>query len=183
MSVHILSQALIELGEERIISMDQDTEPARVVADVYDLERDSLLEEHPWNFAIKRIFLAREEKAPAFGFKYSFCLPADCLFVVETRPVTSFLLEGGRLLTNKEAIGLRYVCRVENVSQMPPAFQVALATRIAAKVCKKLTGSSAEKERLEDLYLKRLRLAKSRDAQSGSTTQVTRPDSFIRVRQ
>ncbi|BBD08748.1 hypothetical protein [Desulfovibrio ferrophilus] len=182
MSVRILSGALLELGEDRITSADQDTERARVVSEVYEDERDSLLEEHPWNFAIFRAGLARLELVPAFGFAHGFRLPADCLYVISVEPETPYKIEGGNLLADLEALSIRYVRRVDDATQMPPTFRVALATRIAARVCKKITGSSAEKERLETLYRDRLRTAKGRDAQGGGTPDAARPDLFVNAR-
>lgn len=182
MSVDILSSALLELGEDRIASADQDTERARVARDVYEVERDALLEEHPWNFAIRRVALARQDAAPAFGEAYAYRLPADCLYVIAVDPDGAYRIEDGALLTDMEAVSVRYVRRVTNTAQMPPTFRVALATRIAARMAKKITGSGAEKERLEDLYRTRLRTAKGRDAMGGGTPESNRPDLFVRAR-
>ncbi|MBU1002374.1 MAG: hypothetical protein KKE73_07605 [Proteobacteria bacterium] len=182
MSVRILSGALLELGEDRITSADQDTERARVVAEVYEDERDSLLEEHPWNFALNRVGLARLTTVPAFGFAHGFGLPADCLSVIAVEPDVPFKIEGGDLLADSEAVSVRYVRRISDATQMPPTFRAALATRIAARICKKITGSSAEKERLESLYRDRLRTAKGRDAQGGGTPDALRPNLFVNAR-
>ncbi len=182
MGVEIMSAALLELGEDRIASADQDTERARVVRDVYAAERDALLEEHPWNFAIRRAALARTDAVPAFGFARAFRLPADCLHVIETDPEAEYRIEGGCLLCDLDAVGARYVRRVENPAEMPPTFKAALAVRVAAKLAKKITGSSAEKERLEKLYADRLRTAKGRDARGGGSPEAHRPDLFERAR-
>lgn len=182
MSVRILSRALMELGEDRITSADQDTERARVVAEVYEDERDALLQEHPWNFAIARSGLARRSAAPDFGFAWAFALPADCLQVLSVWPEADYRVEGDSLLTDLEEASVRYVRRVADPTLMPPAFRAALATRMAARVCKKITGSSAEKERLEEQYRERLRTAKGRDAQGGGTPDAPRPDLFVKAR-
>ena len=182
MSVRILSQALMELGEDRIISADQDTERARVVAEVYEDERDALLEEHPWNFAIARTGLARLCAAPAFGFSARFALPADCLQILSVEPEAPFKVEGGAVLADLDAVSVRYVRRVADATCMPPTFRAALATRIAARVCKKITGSGAERERLEKQYRERLRTAKGRDAQGGGTPDPLRPELFVGAR-
>ena len=182
MSVRILSHALMDLGEDRITSADQDTERARVVAEVYEDERDALLEEHPWNFAIARTGLARLGAAPAFGFAHAFALPADCLLVLEVSPAEAFDIEGSSLLSDADAVDVRYVRRITEPTAMPPTFRAALATRIAARVCKKITGSGAERERLEALYRERLRTAKSRDAQGGGSSEPVRPALLIDAR-
>lgn len=182
-AVSIQSAALVELGDERITSADQDTERARIVSEVYEPERDALLEEHPWNFAIARTELARAASAPAFGHAHAFVLPPDCLTVLDTSPSgICFEIEGGRLLANEPRVAVRYVRRVTKAADMPPTFRAALAARISARIAKKITGSSAEKERMEALYRERLRTAKSRDAQGGGRMAPQRPDVFVRAR-
>ncbi len=185
--VEILSSALVELGEDRITSADQDTERARIVSEVFETERDALLEEHPWKFATTRAELPRLAEAPAFGYAFAFALPADCLHVMDTWPETHCRIEGGRLLADVPAVAVRYVRRVTAAAGMPPTFRAALSARIAAKVAKKITGSSAEKERMLALYADRLKTAKSRDAQGGGTpeppgTGLFAPDRFVRAR-
>lgn len=182
MSVEILSGALIELGEDRIASTDQDTERARLARAVYEVERDAMLEEHPWKFAIRRVALARLADAPAFGYARAFRLPADCLHVIACEPEAAYAIEGGALLCDLEAVAVRYVRRIENPADMPPTFRVALSARVAARLARKITGSSAEKERLEALYRERLRTAKGRDARGGGTPEANRPDLLQRAR-
>jgi len=185
--VEILSSALVELGEDRITSADQDTERARIASEVYETERDALLEEHPWKFATTRAELARLAEVPAFGFAFAFALPTDCLHVLDTWPETHCRVEGGRLLADVPAMAVRFVRRVTGPTAMPPTFRAALSARIAAKVAKKITGSSAEKERMLALYADRLKTAKSRDAQGGGAPEPLDrgpfgPNRFIRAR-
>lgn len=181
--IGIVVSALLELGEEPVVSLDQDAERARVMRELYAAERDGLLEEHPWNFATHRATLARLAEAPAFGPAHAFQLPADCLTVLEVLPAeAAHQVEGGRLLTDSGEAAVRYVRRVADANAMPPTFRAALAARLAAKAARKLTGSSTEKERLENLYRDRLRTAKGRDAQGGGTPQAPRADGLIQAR-
>ncbi len=185
--VEILSSALVELGEDRITSADQNTERARIASEVFETERDALLEEHPWKFATTRAELARLAEIPAFEFAFAFALPTDCLHVMDTWPETHCRIEGGRLLAHEPAMAVRYVRRVTGAAAMPPTFRAALAARIAAKVAKKITGSSAEKERMLELYAQRLKTAKSRDAQGGGSPEppddgIFGPNRFLRAR-
>ncbi len=50
----IANVALSRLGAERIASISEDTENARLINAVYGTLRDEVLRAHPWNFAIKR---------------------------------------------------------------------------------------------------------------------------------
>jgi hypothetical protein len=181
--VSIVVSALLELGEEPVVSLDQDVERARIMRELYLTERDGLLEEHPWNFATRRADLAALAQAPVFGFARAFALPADCLAVQDLEPAgADYRVEAGALLTDAEAVALRYVARVEDVSAMPPSFRATLAARLAAKAARKLTGSGAEKERLEALYRTRLATAKGCDAQGGGPAPSPRADGLLRSR-
>jgi len=181
--IGIVVSALLELGEEPVVSLDQDVERARIMRALYAAERDGLLEEHPWNFATRRASLARLAQAPAFGFANAFALPGDCLTVLDLEPAgAAWRVESGRLLADVAAAAVRYVRRVTDANAMPPTFRAALAARLAAKAARKLTGSSAEKERLEKLAADRLRTAKGRDAQGAGELPAPRADGLVKVR-
>ena len=182
--IGIVVSALLELGEEPVVSLDQDVERARVMRGLYAAERDGLLEEHPWNFATVRAGLARLAEGPAFGFPYAFALPADCLTVLAVEPAAAaWAVESGRLLSDAAGLAARYVRRVTDANAMPPSFRAALAARLAAKAARKLTGSAAEKERLEKLAADRLRTAKGRDAQGAGQLPAPRADGLLRARE
>jgi hypothetical protein len=183
-NVGIANNALLELGADRITSLDQDTEPARIVKHVFDQERDSLLEEHPWNFAVARAEISLLAEAPTYGFRNAFRLPADCLRVLGVDDErAAYRIEDGRLLCDLDQVKIRYLRKVTNPKEMPATFRSALSARIAAKIVIKLTASGAAgRERMEILYQRRLRIAKSADALSGGTTPASRPTAFIDAR-
>lgn len=182
--IGIVVSALLELGEEPVVSLDQDAERARIMRELYAAERDGLLEEHPWNFATVRASLARLAAAPAFGPAHAFALPADCLTVLAVEPATAaWAVESGALLTDAAEAAVRYVRRVTDANAMPPTFRAALAARLAAKAARKLTGSSAEKERLEKLAADRLRTARGRDAQGAGRLAAPRADGLLKARE
>ncbi|MFW5838205.1 MAG: hypothetical protein ACOCVM_09350, partial [Desulfovibrionaceae bacterium] len=156
-NVAIANNALLELGADRITSMDQDTETARIVKHVFDQERDGLLEEHPWNFALARAELPLLGAAPEYGFERAFQLPSDCLRVLDLEEAaTDYRVEAGRLLCDLGQVKVRYIRKITSPRDMPPTFRAALSARIAAKIAVKLTASGvAGKERMEKLYERR----------------------------
>lgn len=83
--VSICSNALLMLGAQTINDFaDQlNLDRAKLCANLYPTVRDDMLRSHPWNCAIKRAVLAPDAVAPAFGYTYSFELPADFLRVLE----------------------------------------------------------------------------------------------------
>jgi hypothetical protein len=183
-NVAIANNALLELGADRITSLDQDTEPARIVKHVFDQERDGLLEEHPWNFALARAELALLGEDPEYGFEHAFQLPADCLRILDLENAgVNYRVEAGKLLCDQGQAKVRYIRRVTSPRDMPPTFRAALSARIAAKIVTKLTASGAAgKQRMEELYHRRLRIAKSADAQSGGPPSRLAPNAYLNAR-
>jgi hypothetical protein len=183
-NVAIANNALLELGADRITSLDQDTEPARIVKHVFDQERDGLLEEHPWNFALARTELGLLDESPEYGFRNAFSLPADCLRLLDLEDeAAAYRVEAGRVLCDLDRVKARYIRKVTSPRDMPSTFRAALAARIAAKIVTKLTASGAAgKERMELLYRQRLKIAKSADAQGGGSPARLRPSTLINSR-
>ena len=65
-NVTIANLALSQLGDMRILSLNDDTKPAREVRAIFDTTRDAELRKHRWNFAIVTTELAAlNETAPA----------------------------------------------------------------------------------------------------------------------
>jgi hypothetical protein len=50
----IANQALRHLGDEKILGLDDTERRAVILNEYYETARDYVLEEHPWNFALKR---------------------------------------------------------------------------------------------------------------------------------
>lgn len=82
--VEICNYALQLIGDESILSLDDATVPAQQCNLRYDSARRTVLEMAFWNFAIKRVELARLTETPPFDFSYYFALPSDLLRVVGT---------------------------------------------------------------------------------------------------
>jgi hypothetical protein len=75
--VEIYNEALGLLGAQKI-SDPSGTGVAAIITSVYSTCRQSLLESHPWNFALKTSLLAQEVYTPVGDdFIYQYALPAD----------------------------------------------------------------------------------------------------------
>ena len=81
-SVAVCNRALSKIGDELIIlSLDDNTKPARYCKALYADTRDFVLRSYPWRFALKRYVLAPLRDKPLFGYEYQFPIPSDCLRV------------------------------------------------------------------------------------------------------
>lgn len=169
-TVEICNAALIKVGASTVISLEDGAKAAQLCAARWPAVRDATLRAHPWNCAIRRVRLAPLLEPPAFGFARQFQLPADCLRVLDVgEAAEGHRCEGGRLLTDAEAVQLTYVRRVEDSEAFDPLLAETIAARLAAELAYPLANSTTLAEALWRAYDSRLREARSADAQgSGS---------------
>jgi len=78
-TVDICNGALNQLGATTILSLTEDSKNARLCNSRFTQVRDAVFRSHPWNCLQKRVELAADTTAPAWGFSYAYTLPADCL--------------------------------------------------------------------------------------------------------
>ncbi len=171
--VEICNSALIKVGADRIISLTDDVERARVVAEQYPKVRDELLRSHPWNFAIARVEIA-STGTPEFEYDNEFLLPSDCLRVLKTDlpDGDDFKIEGRKVLANTSSLKIKYIKRITDVNYFDSNFTEALALRLAYDTAYRITNSSTQAASLYQLYSAALRDARSFDAQEGSADRI-----------
>lgn len=172
-SVDICNLALNEIGETQITELGEDSKAARLCNLIYADTRDEVLRAHPWNFAIKRVALAQLTTTPAFEFSYEFQLPADCLRVIRTDDdLSSYRIEGRKLLSNNCTVKIEYISRVEDTTQFDALFIEVLVVRMAAKLAYNISDNNTLTQLLEQKYRDRMRQAKSMDGQEGTPRSV-----------
>ncbi len=156
----------------------------------YDQTRRQALRRHPWNFATKRVVLAADSIAPAFGWSASFTLPTDFIrmghinqsVIVSDNPVPSSLytIEGGKVLignlsgTDTTQLRLVYVSDFTNVPQMDPAFINYFSILLAKNVSYKFTQSNSTIQRVDALMKEAEATARSIDGQDNPPKRVER---------
>lgn len=140
-SVDICNQALILLGQEPIITMDDSSKQSRLCKRLYEPTLETLLREYPWSFAIRRVILSPEVDTPGFGFTHKFVLPTDCMRIVSTGlEDDQFTIEGNRILCDEVVVYLKYVCKPESASVYDSHFVQVLTHRLAKVMCQALTA-------------------------------------------
>lgn len=150
----ICNLALGILGQNAIMSLDDASQAARFCKQFYAHTRDAVLQSAQWNFAIKRASLSRLSDAPISGWLHQYQLPADHLRVIELNGADissrfgEFAIEGNRLLTDDDGATIRYISRVEDANLFDALFVETLATKLASKLAKPLTGNAQEAQAL-----------------------------------
>jgi hypothetical protein len=119
--------------------------------------RDGLLRSHAWNFAIELATVSKMTDDPAFGWKYQYAMPADCLRIL---PLTKNGMRNGASL-RYEIIGrtiqtdeispikIRYIKRVEDDAMFDASFTELLGVMLAMRMAHFLTGKQSYVERLK----------------------------------
>ena len=161
-------RALSKIGDELIImSLDDDTKPARYCKSLYADTRDFVLRSYPWRFALKRYILAPLKDRPLFGYDYQFALPSDCLRLWKTEEEQRYQLEGRCILADRNIFAFIGISRVEDATQFDPMFVEALSLRLAAELAVPLSASVSLKENLTKEYQQFVQQAKTASAMEG----------------
>lgn len=181
----ICKAALSRLGTETNFTAFGDNTPeARLLELAYDPARRSVLRAHPWAFAIKRAELALDGDTPAFEYTYSFTLPSDCLLVRRTDYEAlgydhDYRVEGGKLLTDDNAVKIEYIANITDTSKFDPLFDDALSQRIAAEIAPALSDNATLAEKLWDVYSSKLAEARAVDAQGKGRPRDVIADKWV----
>lgn len=183
--IDIYNRALIAVGAEPVISLDQDTTRIGILSALYPTERDIVLRAHPWNCAVRRVTLAQIVAAPLFGYDHAYELPTDpyCLRVLALEdPSIEYRIEGRQLLTDEGApLYATLIVRVEDVGQFDALLLDAIALRLAWRTAYRFTENRTLADDLLNQYGAVLREARSIDAQEG-TPETIAADEFLMAR-
>lgn len=163
----IANRALVKLGQSRITSLTDDNKTARTLNSMFDRVRDAEMRKRRWSFTIKRVVLAADAQAPAFGYSTQYTLPTDCLRVVEVNGADfgpdlsdyrgsgrrAFLIEGRKLLAGgygmqvpAGGLQIRYIAAIADTTLWDACFIEAFACKLAIEACETLTGSSDKRK-------------------------------------
>lgn len=168
----ICNSALILLGADSINAITDQTNAARALNAVWNLERDAELRKHVWKFTIARANLPALATAPNNGpYNTQFELPAGCLRVMQvgnsnmdypgvdlsdfrSGPTNDdYAIEGGMVLSNLDPpISIRYVQQITDCTQWDSAFTSAFAARLARVTCFRITQSTNKEKDTEAAY-------------------------------
>lgn len=168
--VQICNRALIRLGADTITVLTENSKEGRLCNILYNQVRKALLRSHPWNFAIGRATLAASTTAPAFGFDYSYPLPADCLRVWQLyNSKSTYQIEGRTLLTDDTTAKIIYIKDITDTTKFDSLFSTIFSLRLAMELSYNITSNASVTAALTDEYMKLRREARLFDGQEGST--------------
>ena len=167
-TVDICNGALNQLGATTILSLTEDSKNARLCNSRYTQVRDGLFRTHPWNCLQKRVELAVDTTAPAWGFSYAYTLPADCLRLLRILDYDSnYKVEGRKILSNESTIKLIYVSTITDPNEMDVLLRETISAGIAADLGYAITANLQVSKLMQEKYQYKLSEARHTDASEG----------------
>lgn len=173
-NIDIANAALLKLGADRITSLNDNNDRARVLNQRFTMVRDAELRRHRWRFALARAMLPALADAPAFGFARAFQLPVDFIRLVQvgeydlgadltdyrSAPNGLWAVEGQTILSNLESpLPIRYIKRINDPALFDSAFVEAFAARLAWECCERITQSDSKRQLAAGEYKEAIREA------------------------
>ena len=166
--VDICNGALNQLGASTILTLTEDSKNARLCNARYTQIRDSVFRSHPWNCLQKRLQLAADSDAPAWGFTKQYTLPADCLRVLTILDYDAdYKIEGRKILTDNSTMKILYISRDEDPNQYDELLRETLSAAIAADIAYAVTSSNPTATNMYNLFQSKLKEARFVDSTEG----------------
>ena len=110
---------------------------------------------------------------PEFEYDHAYSLPSDCLRIIRMEDDAAvFVKEEERLFTDEDSAKIQYIAQITDTTKYSPAFIKAFAARLAAEIAFPLTNSVSLSEKMVQLYMNKLSIAKAVDGQEGSAQKM-----------
>ena len=177
--IDVCNFALTVLGENRITSIEDESDRAETLEAIYYIARDSVLEEAEWTFATRRFLPALSSTAPEWGWSNAFPVPSDIVRVTqvdknwtasggyiydvqqERNPVdhvVEYVSGVGRaILCNEEEVFCKGVRRIEDEGIYSPLFVEAFGCKLAYLAADAITASNTKTQIALTLYTDAIR--------------------------
>ena len=171
-TVDICNGALNQLGATTILSLTEDSKNARLCNSRYTQVRDGVFRSHPWNCLQKRIELAADTTAPAWGFSYAYTLPSDCLRLLRILDYDSnYKVEGRKILSNTSTMKILYVARITDPNEYDELLRETLSASLAADIAFAITSNNTTATNMYNLFQDKLKDARFVDSTEGQNVE------------
>lgn len=186
--VDLCNNALGQLGEEGITSLDDNSKKARICKRFYPDTRDTVLRAYPWRCAIEfqdLTQLSGIDVITGSEFAYTYQLPTDpwCLRALLLNNDKSIMWEviGRKLCTDEPTVNLRFIKRVTDPGSFDTLLYDSISARMAMKLAYPITGKPDLSPTMWKLYDLILGEARAIDSQEGHYDEI-QSDDLLDVR-
>ncbi len=162
--IEICNLALSHIGSsDRIASLTEQTEPARLCNIMYEISREFVLQDFDWAFAERNELLALLDLTPT-GYEYAYQYPSGCIQAkeifqavegaapIDFAVVTQESMLSKMVLTNEENARLVYTGDIKNTTMFTPAFVMAFSYQLASNIAIPITKKSSIKNAMLSYY-------------------------------
>jgi len=176
-AVAICNYALSLLGENSIISLDDDSKPAALCKVMYPQVRDATIEAHNWTFAVRWYEIPKAAAASDGPLKNRFPMPPEILRVifvgVDAHHTEEYQIEGEDIVTNSQTCVVKAVILIEDTFKFSSLFSQALSAKLAAELAVPIAASASLSQQMYQLYGVKIQEAVTRDQIQGTTRRIT----------
>jgi hypothetical protein len=171
--IEICNNALLDLGEDAIMSLGDVSKAAGLCNHRWPAVRDAVLRAHPWNCAMAQAELAAGPSAPLWKWALRYVLPTDFLRIIAVTgadggEVEDWEIQSGVILCDEQApIFIAYVRRETDPKKYDSLLSETLSARLAATLAYPLSGSTALAQSCWKTYQEKLAEARGVDAREG----------------
>jgi len=145
----ICNRALGRLGGDTITDLSDGTKSAEYCGRFLPEAVEHVLGQWDFKFTRRRQQLAMNAEQPAFGWKYQYNYPVDCIRLVhvyseqpsEDIDYPPYQVENGKILTDAEELYIIYIARPDDPNQMPQSVRKAISTHLAYLLATPLTSN------------------------------------------
>lgn len=168
-AVGICSNALLQLGDRPIASLNESTDRALLCNNLWPMVRDYILRRAVWSCTRASVMLAPETAAPEADWGQSFLLPGDCMRVLQVGERgyrTDHEIRGRRVFANATALHIVYQQNVTDPVQWDAGMVDAACSEMAARLAYAITQSAslAQLKRQEaDVAMRRAQAVSGQD--------------------
>jgi hypothetical protein len=167
-TVDICNGALNQLGATTILSLTEDSKNARLCNSRFTQVRDAVFRSHPWNCLQKRVELAADTTAPAWGFSFAYTLPADCLRLLRILDYDSnYKVEGRKILSNTSSMKILYIGRITDPNEYDESLRETLSAALGADIAFAVTSNNQTASNMYNLFQDKLKDARFIDSTEG----------------
>jgi hypothetical protein len=171
-TVDICNGALNQLGATTILSLTEDSKNARLCNSRFTQVRDAVFRSHPWNCLQKRVELAADTTAPAWGFSYAYTLPADCLRLLRILDYDSnYKVEGRKILSNTSSMKILYIGRITDPNEYDESLRETLSAALGADIAFAVTSNNTTATNMYNLFQDKLKDARFVDSTEGQNVE------------
>jgi hypothetical protein len=127
----------------------------------YPIARQTILEEHPWSFAVYREAGALSGTAAPSSWTYRYVWPSNCLRLLavlsedsadgdDSQPYDIEIIDDGTrtILTDTENADLRWIRDITDTTKYSPSFVVALSYLLSSMMCGPITKNDKKADAL-----------------------------------